>query len=35
MKNAQSSEAVLDALIVDAGFADLYAIYRLRGLGIC
>jgi cyclohexanone monooxygenase len=34
VKNAQSSEAVFDALIVGAGFAGLYAIYRLRGLGM-
>ena len=26
--------AVLDAVIVGAGFAGLYAIYRLRGLGL-
>ena len=35
MQQAQAApRAMLDAVIVGAGFAGLYAIHRLRGLGL-
>ena len=33
-KNADSSSGQLDAIVIGAGFAGLYALHRLRGLGM-
>ena len=34
MTNTQEQEQTVDAVIVGAGFAGLYVLYRLRGLGL-